>query len=164
MSSKYKIHINDRNCSSWEIYDSESFKKVEIDFNPIDKKLFTNDVFSIDKSSNLTILHSSIRSGPAIPGVLILDGNKTYGRERKFTEGSTAAKSKTPVGRLLYKCIPDDTRLPSFLVPYEIKNMGFSKVFKNIYVTINFDDWEDKHPRAKLDNLIGPVDILDNFY
>jgi exoribonuclease R len=31
-------------------------------------------------------------------------------------------------------------------------------------VTINFEEWEDKHPRAKLDNVIGPVDILDNFY
>ena len=168
MSSKYKIHINDRNCSSWEIYDSESFKKVEIDFNPIDKKLFTNDVFSIDKSSNLTILHSSIRSGPAIPGVLILDGNKTYGREsaNKLIEGQTYTlnRLKMKAGRLLYKCIPDDIRIPPFLVPYEIKSMGFSKVFKNLYVTINFDKWEDKHPRAKLDNVIGPVDILDNFY
>jgi len=54
--------------------------------------------------------------------------------------------------------------LPCFLVPYEIKSMGFSKVFKNLYVTINFDNWTDKHPRAKLDNVIGPVDILDNFY
>jgi hypothetical protein len=168
MNSKYKIHINDRNCSSWEIYDSESFKKVEIDFNPIDKKLFTNDVFSIDKSSNLTILHSSIRSGPAIPGVLILDGNKTYGREsaNKLIEGQTYTlnRLKMKAGRLLYKCIPDDIRIPPFLVPYEIKSMGFSKVFKNLYVTINFDKWEDKHPRAKLDNVIGPVDILDNFY
>ena len=37
-------------------------------------------------------------------------------------------------------------------------------VFKNIYVTINFHEWDEKHPRAKLDNVIGPVDILDNFY
>jgi len=49
-------------------------------------------------------------------------------------------------------------------IPYEIKTMGFSKVFKNLYVTINYQQWDDKHPRAKLDNVIGPVDILDNFY
>jgi exoribonuclease R len=42
--------------------------------------------------------------------------------------------------------------------------MTFSKVFKNLYVTINFNEWDDKHPRAKLDNVIGPVDVLDNFY
>ena len=166
MKNLYKININDRNCSSWEIYHSESFKKIEMDINPLDKKLFTNDVFTIDKSSNLTILHSSIRSGPAIPGVLILDGNKTYGRENKLIEGQTynLNRAKLSRARLLYKCIPDDIRIPPFLVPYEIKSMGFSKVLKNLYVTINFDNWEDKHPRAKLDNVIGPVDILDNFY
>jgi exoribonuclease R len=55
-------------------------------------------------------------------------------------------------------------RLPSFLIPYEIKNMGFSKVFKNIYVTFSFDKWDDKHPIGRLDNVIGSVDVLDNFY
>ena len=34
-------------------------------------------------------------------------------------------------GRLLYKVVPDDIRIPAFLVPYEVKNMGFSKVFVN---------------------------------
>jgi hypothetical protein len=160
----YKIHVNDRSYNSWEVFDTNKFNKIEVNIDPIEGKLFANDVFTIDKHNKITIVHSSIRSGPAIPGVLILDGNKTYGREKKFTDGSTAAKSKNQIGRLLYKCIPDDTRLPPFLVPYEMKNMGFSKVFKNMYVTINFDDWEDKHPRAKLDNVIGPVDILDNFY
>ena len=54
--------------------------------------------------------------------------------------------------------------MPSFLVTYELKNVGFSKIFKNMYVTFTFDEWNDKHPRAKLDNVIGPVDVLDNFY
>jgi exoribonuclease R len=45
-----------------------------------------------------------------------------------------------------------------------MKQMGFSKVFKNLYVLIHYEDWDDKHPRAKLDNVIGPVDVLDNFY
>ena len=61
-----------------------------------------------------------------MPGVLLLDGNKTYGRQKNG--------NKIKQGKLLYKCIPDDMRLPAFLVPYEIKNMGFSKVFKNLYV------------------------------
>lgn len=154
MKTTYKIHINDRNCSSWEVFDSEKFNKVEFNFNPIEQKLFSNDVFTVDDDGNVLIIHSSIRSGPPIPGVLILDGNKTYGR----------IKSKTTSGKLLYKCIPDDIRIPPFLVPYEIKSLGFSKVFKNLYVTIHFDSWEDKHPIGKLDNVIGPVDILDNFY
>lgn len=166
MTTTYKIHINDRNFSSWEVFDNETFTKIDIELNPLDKKLFTNDVFKIDKNNNLTVIHSSIRSGPAIPGVLILDGNKTYGRENKLIEGQTYSQNRAKMagGRLLYKCMPDDIRIPPFLVPYEIKSMRFSKVFKNLYVTINFDRWEDKHPRAKLDNVIGPVDILDNFY
>ena len=162
----YKIHINDRNYDSWEITDINNFNKQIIDINPLELKLFTNDVFTVDKNNKINIVHSTIRVGPSIPAVLILDGNKTYGRERKTIEGQTYTRSKLikNTGKLLYKCVPDDKRLPSFLVPYEIKNMGFSKVFKNLYVTINFDKWEDKHPTAKLDNVIGPVDILDNFY
>ena len=166
MTKMYKIHINDRNCTSWDVFDMDKFNKIELNINPVESKLFTNDVFTVDKNQNLSIVHSSIRSGPAIPGVLILDGNKTYGREKKLIEGQThtSNKTKSPSGRLLYKCVPDDVRIPSFLVPYEIKSMGFSKVFKNLYVTINFENWEDKHPRAKLDNVIGPVDVVDNFY
>ena len=162
----FKIHINDRSYTSWEVFDSNKFNKVEVDINPLENKLFTNDVFTMNKHNEITIVHSSIRSGPAIPGVLILDGNKTYGRQYRLEAGQTYTRKRAEMsgGKLLYKCIPDDKRLPSFLVPYEIKSMGFSKVFKNLYVTINFDNWEDKHPRAKLDNVIGPVDILDNFY
>jgi exoribonuclease R len=156
----FKIHVNDRSYNSWEVFDTNKFDKVEVSINPLENKLFSNDVFTID-NNKVNLLHSSIRTGPSMPGVLILDGNKTYGRERKTCKSKT---NKLATGRLLYKCIPDDIRLPAFLVPYEIKNMGFSKVFKNLYVTINFDEWEDKHPRAKLDNVIGPVDILDNFY
>jgi len=162
----FKIHINDRSYTSWEVFDSNKFNKIELDINPLENKLFTNDVFTINKHNEITIVHSSIRSGPAIPGVLILDGNKTYGRQYRLQDGQTYTRKRAEMagGKLLYKCIPDDKRLPSFLVPYEIKSMGFSKVFKNLYVTINFDNWEDKHPRAKLDNVIGPVDVLDNFY
>lgn len=161
----YKIHINDRNYTSWEIYDNNNLSKVNLNINPIENKLLSNDVFKFD-NNKVTIVHSSVRTGTSIPGVLILDGNKTYGRERKITEGQTYTplKLKHSAGRLLYKCIPDDSRLPSFLIPYEIKTMEFSKVLKNLYVTFNFDNWNDKHPRGKLDCVIGPVDILDNFY
>ena len=162
----FKIHVNDRSYNSWETLDSNKFNKFEVNINPLESKLFTNDLFTIDKDNKVTIVHSSIRSGSAIPGVLILYGNKTYGRQHRLQSGQTYTQKRGQVagGKLLYKCIPDDSRLPSFLVPYEIKSIGFSKVLKNLYVTINFEQWEDKHPRAKLDNVIGPVDILDNFY
>ena len=144
----YKIYINDRNYSAWEVFETNTFQKVDIDINPNTSKLFTNDVFSF--KDGVTIVHSTVRSGSPMPGVLIINGNKTYGRSKN--------------GKLLYKCVPDDKRLPPFLVPYEIKNVGFSKVFVNLYVTFEFADWEDKHPIGRINCVIGPVDVLDNFY
>jgi exoribonuclease R len=121
------------------------------DLNPAEHRLFTNDVFSFDtKTKQLKILHSSIRVSKNIPGVLVLKGNRTYGRSEN--------------GKLLYKCIPDDRRLPTFLIPYEMKNVGFSKVFVDHYCTFNFVEWSDKHPHAVLSQMIGSVELLDNFY
>lgn len=162
----YKIYVNDRSYTSWEVFDTNNFNKITLNINPLESKLLSNDVFTVNKDNTVNLIHSSIRSGPAMPAVLILAGNKTYGRQNKMKEGQTYNKKRSEMvaGKLLYKCIPDDMRLPSFLVPYEIKNMGFSKVFKNLYVTIVFDQWEDNHPRANLDNVIGTIDVLDNFY
>jgi hypothetical protein len=158
--ASYKLYVNDRIYSSWEVFDTVNFNKVSCNINPIESKLFSNDIFSIDETEKVNLLHSSIRSGSAMPGVLVLAGNKTFGRQQKLAKSSNNAGK----GKLLYKCTPDDMRLPTFLIPYEIKNMGFSKVLKNMYVTFIFDSWDDKHPKGKLDNVIGPVDILDNFY
>jgi len=164
--TSYKLYVNDRNYSSWEIFDTNNLNKVNFDINPVESKLFSNDVFTIDNDNTVNILHSSIRYGPAIPGVLVLAGNKTYGRQSKMNNITNENKKyfESKNSKLLYKCIPDDMRLPSFLVPYEIKKLGFSKVLKNLYVTITFESWNDKHPIGKLDNVIGPIDVLDNFY
>ena len=80
--------------------------------------MFNNDVF-IMVEDEANIIHSTVRVSESLAGVLILKGNKTYGRSKN--------------GKLLYKCIPDDVRIPAFLLPYEMKNMGFSKVFQNLY-------------------------------
>lgn len=157
---KYKLYVNDRNYTSWEVFDADKFNKVSlIDINPIECKLFSNDIFTFDQhnSSKTTLLHSSVRCGAPMPGVLVIVGNKTYGRQASHKNNGKSAK-------LLYKCIPDDMRLPAFLVPYEIKHIGFSKMMKNLYVTFTFDEWDSKHPLGKLNNVIGSVDILDNFY
>lgn len=144
----YKIVLENRNYNSWNIYDSNNFEKKDLQINPLESKLFSNDVFTFEKNI-VNIIHSSVRTGPNIAGVLIISGNKTYGRKN---------------GKLLYKCIPDDIRIPVFLIPYEIKNIGFSKIFTNLYVTFSFNDWGDKHPYGKLNSVIGQVDVLDNFY
>ena len=150
----YKIHINDRAYTNWEVFENINFQKVDLTINPLEEKLFSNDVFSVDENNKISIIHSTVRCGPPMPGVLILDDNKTYGRQ----------KSTKNNPKLLYKCIPDDMRLPSFLVPYQIKTLGFSKVLKNMYVTFSFNEWNDKHPYGILSNVIGTVDIIDNFY
>lgn len=154
----FKIHINDRNYTSWNIFETANFQPVTLEINPSENKLFSNDVFSIDNAKNVKLIHSSVRSGTTMPGVLIINGNKTYGRQNNYKN------DKKKEGRLLYKCIPDDMRLPTFLVPYEIKNIGFSKVQINLYVTFSYVEWNDKHPIGLLNQVIGPVDVLDNFY
>jgi len=151
----YKIKISNRNYETWQIYNATTLEPILIDdLNPINHKLLNDDVFIYNKGK-VEIVKSSIRTHENIAAVIILDNNKTYGRENKnsFKEG-----------RLLYKCVPNDTSIPVFLVPYEIKQMGFSKVFNNQYVTIRFNHWLEKHPRGILAQTIGPVDIIQNFY
>ena len=76
--------------------------------SPLTYKWFNNDLVDFTDTTHPVLVKSPTRSAAYIPGVIILDGNRTYGR--------TANKK-----RLLYKCIPDDRRLPHFLVPYDMK-------------------------------------------
>ena len=89
-------------------------------------------------------------------GVLILKNNRTYGRYKN-----------NPKNKLLYKCVPDDKNAPSVLVPYEMKRVGFSKSFTNLYVTFHIETYNDDvkgHHIAKLDSTIGPVNVLAHYY
>jgi hypothetical protein len=72
----YKIYINDRNYTSWEVFETQTFQKVDITVDPNASKLFSNDVFSYEKNA-VTIVHSSVRSTSKMPAVLIISGNKT---------------------------------------------------------------------------------------
>jgi len=146
---KYKILIDHRNYSTWSIVNATDFTPISLSMkNPAEYHLFNNDIFTFNKEK-VNIEHSLLRTCDSIAGVLILENNKTYGRYKD---------------KFLYKCIPDDIRVPSFLVPYEMKKMGFSKSFVNLYVTFRFSVWNDKHPEGLLQQVIGPVDILENFY
>jgi len=150
----YKVHIHDRNYSSWKFYNVESFpEEIVVDFvDPLKEKMLSNDNFTVDfEKKTVTIQHSAVRSSEFIAGILVLKNNKTYGR-------------CSTNGRLLYKVIPDDARIPAFLIPYEIKSLGFSKVHINLYVTFTFVSWTDKHPLGRLNQVIGSVDVLDHFY
>lgn len=109
-------------------------------------KLFSNDV--LDHTGDL--IYSYIRAGELIAGVLILNGNRTYGKNE------TGKRS-------LYKFIPEDRDLPPFLVPYDLK-LGFSKDIKNKYVVIKYDQWDDKHPRGVIYETIGDVNVMTAYY
>ena len=175
MSVSYNVHIQDRNYISWKYYSNEEEINIE-NIHPVHHKLFHNDCFTIigedklgsiennannvnsanivnnvDRQRQIILRHSPTRTANYISGVLNLKTNKTYGRDKNN-------------GKLLYKVVPDDNHLPCFLIPYEIKNMGFSKVFVNLYITFIFTEWQDKHPHGQINQIIGKVDVLDNFY
>ena len=113
----YKLKVDDRQYEKWSVYHSSSLTLADISLNPVQHKLFDQDIFSMD-GEKVTLEHSCVRSMRMIPAVLVLVGNKTYGKWKR--------------DRYLFKCIPDDRRLPIFLVPYKLK-YGFSKKLKNKY-------------------------------
>lgn len=149
----YNLKVYDRNYTKFEIIPMQHFNTVNLMIDPIKHKLFNGDVFTVDENQIPILQLSQIRNEPNIPGVLIINGNKTYGKLN--------SKNNT---KLLYKFIPNDNSLPSFLVPYEIKHVGFSKVFQNIYATVYFKEWCDKHPCALINNVLGDINILSNYY
>ena len=179
MSKIYQIKIKSRNYDEW-YYTDVLENKVDINYDPISYKLFNNDIIMevlCDSSSNtkqktqnqsrIKIVDSAISKNKAIPGILILKDNKTYGRlERKDTADLSGSAIKKAPGKLLYKCIPDDKTLPPFMIPYEIKHSSFSKLYSNLYVTFSFSKWEDKHPIGVLTNVIGEVNNsnIDVYY
>mgnify|MGYP003975857207 FL=1 len=145
----YKIIINDNQYTSWDILNTDTQNMSILNVNPFLDKLFNNDTFYL-VDGQVKISSSSVRHSMSLPCVLILAGNKTYGRNAK--------------GKMLYRCDPYDSSLPSFLVPYDIKSVGFSKVFDNLYVTISFNEWTSKHPIGTLSCVIGEVSNLHHFY
>ena len=151
MPSSYQITIHDRAYSKWSFTeDGTTVDHPRI--HPLSKKLFSKDIFMYDPTEEdfLSVVYSPVRDGTSIPGILILENNKTYGR--------TSSKK-----RLLYKCIPNDSQLPAFLIPYEVQ-LGFSKTCVNKYVLFKFHEWTDTHPQGILLETIGDVNHLDLYY
>jgi exoribonuclease R len=135
---KHSCQIYDREYRTWK-YDPINNELL----NPMEYKLFHNDEILVDASNVTKIVHSAVRSTRDIPGILLLENNRSFGR--------TPNKK-----RLYYKCKPYDTNLPHFLIPFDIP-IGFNKNFKNKYVTFSFEKWLDKHPVGILTQTIGDV-------
>jgi len=158
VTSNYKININDRNYTDWKVYDALTLNEVDkLPIDPCVEKLFYGDVFEyMTNTQNVKLIHSTVRSNVNIPGILVLNGGKTFGKSSGKVSGKTNDK-------YLYKCIPDDKRIPIFTIPYALK-IGFSKNIDNKYVIFKFDNWTSKHPEGTLLNVLGDVDILANYY
>jgi len=155
----FQIIIHNRSYSFWYLLEQDENREFTIQrdrstfplLNPIKEKLFSKDIFTIDEESNaITVISSHLKSLKEIPGVLILENDKSYGRTQNKK-------------RLLYRCIPDNKEYPVFLIPFEIK-LGFSKVQKNKYIIFKFSSWTDKHPAGQSVQTLGDVDILEHYY
>ena len=105
--------------------------------SPIKNKLFHGD--RVDEAGKL--ISSPYRETTEIGGVLLV-AEKTYGRVKD---------------KLLYKCIPYEKNLPCFLIPYDDRSLGFSKLKQNKYITFKLKEWTDKHPHGILTNTFGNV-------
>uniref|UniRef100_A0A6C0KJG9 RNB domain-containing protein n=1 Tax=viral metagenome TaxID=1070528 RepID=A0A6C0KJG9_9ZZZZ len=143
-----KIIVDDRKYKVWKIINYLNFEDVDNpEIDPYKTKLFNQDVFNMN-GTEIHIKHSTVRNTDMLLGVLVLDTKTTYGKvDNKF----------------YYQCIPDDRRLPVFLITYN-KKEKFSKKAINKYVIFKFKHWNDKHPIGELINSIGDVDKLGNFY
>jgi exoribonuclease R len=110
-------------------------------------KLFHGDVVGVKSLSELEsfVLCESSTRNTMLAGVLVV--GKTYGRAGR---------------RLLYRCIPDNSLLPSFLVPYDLP-ASFQKNYKNKYIVFRFDHWDDDHPRGEIKHTLGDVDSNEAF-
>ena len=73
-----QFYIEDRNYELWYANEQNTLERQNISINPFEEKIFTGDVFEY-KEQKLRLLHSCIRSISYMPGVLILENNKTYG-------------------------------------------------------------------------------------
>ena len=153
-SKCYTITVEDRTYSSWTLLcHQEDKKQNEADpsiIDPLNHKLFHGDIFTLCTKSNIQLLHSPTRHSHYLCGILVLEGNKTYGR--------TDNKK-----RLLYRVIPDQKQLPPFLVPYEIIH-AFHKAHTNKYILFQFDHWTSSHPHGILTEVLGDVACLPAHY
>lgn len=117
----------------------------EVNLTIDSSKLFHLDEFNL-KGENYEITYSQVRTNMYIAG--ILDLTKTFGNENK---------------KKLYKCNPDDKRIPNFLIPYNIPP-SFDKSKTYLYVTFQYKHWDKENPYGTMTNNIGCVNHLPNVY
>ena len=133
----YTFISNRRDYNDWY-----TVPQIDTKIDPLKLKLFSNDRFKMNNNV-LHLLSSPVRDYDFHAGVLILQGNKTYGKAKN--------------DRMFYKCIPNDKTLPIFLIPYDLR-IGFVKDYANKYVLFSFRNWDGKHPIGVIRETFGNVD------
>ena len=141
----YKVVIDDPNYKGWTYYTVSNLQPIQLDFSPLDYKLYSNDMFDIIDDKPV-VVHSLVKEFEQTAGVLSLQ--KTFGRYGK---------------KFFYECIPNDKRLPHALVPYSAKN-DFNKKKVDLYVLFKYTTWDAKHPHGSLLEVLGSVNDLPNYY
>lgn len=151
LSAKFKSY--DRYYKDWDLFNINTLEKLDktkYRINPIESRLLNHDIITINENGELNeVIYSTYTEKYTICGILIFD--KMYGSIGK---------------KYYFKFIPDDIRLPEFIVPYKLSKVGFYKKEKSKYTIIHFDRWtlNDIHPVGKIINIIGDVDKLENLY
>ncbi len=142
----FRFSSEDREYNKYRIYSNETGESIEKEFHPNEIKMFNFDIFNMNEG-NIKMVNSPSRIA-TISCVLVLDNELTYGKHKD---------------KFLYKCVPDDCRIPVFLVPFKI-TIGINKKLENRYVVIKYIHWKDKHPFGQIEHNIGCVSDLSSFY
>ena len=156
-TEKYTLCIKKRNYSAWSWICEETLQPIteeELPLfpQPICEKLFHGDQYC--PKTNEILRCSPIRTEKAIPGTLVLEGNRSYGRQ--------IVNNK--LGRLYYRCIPKSIHYPIFLLPYK-PVVEFSKMNVNMFVVFEYKEWKERTaPYGGLIETIGAVNHLPSYY
>ena len=78
-----KFSADDRYYKKYNIKNSKTNEEIETGIDPIKNKLFDQDVFKINEKGEAAIYHSSLRSMQNIPAILVLEGDRIYGKTNK---------------------------------------------------------------------------------
>ena len=144
----YRFETADRNYTSYSFTNTETGDTEDVTADPVAHKLFHGDVVDVE-GDTVRIVTSPWRESGDHCGILLLEKNKSYGKDK---------------GVHLYRCIPDDGRIPCFIVPHKLKATGFSKLQVNRYITFKYQNWDGKHPIGMTTESYGEVDKIQNTF
>ena len=142
----YRFICKDRHYNDFIFIQPETHEPYEENIfeNPYEYKLLHNDI----TDSNGNIKYSPTRNVPYIPGVIKL--HKKFGKVKD---------------KYYYHFVPDDKRLPYFMILYKDKQQyKFNKDIHSLFAIVRFKHWKQKHPECELIQNIGPVHINANVY